>query len=77
MNITKLPNIILIVCDTLSAKHMSLYGYDRRTTPNLERLVEEKGFTVYEIVTLQVAGHLPLMPQSLLAYTLTNTEFTS
>ncbi len=48
MNITKLPNIILIVCDTLSAKHMSLYGYNRRTTPNLERLVEEKGFTVYE-----------------------------
>ncbi len=48
MNITKLPNIILIVCDTLSAKHMSLYGYDRKTTPNLERLVEEKGFTVYE-----------------------------
>ena len=41
-----LPNIILIICDTLSAKHMSLYAYERRTTPNLERLVEE-GFTVY------------------------------
>ena len=41
------PNIILIVCDTLSAKHMSLYGYHRKTTPNLERLVEEKGFVVY------------------------------
>lgn len=42
-----LPNIILIVCDTLGAKHMSLYGYERRTTPNLERLVEKEGFTVY------------------------------
>ncbi len=44
----RLPDIILIVCDTLGAKHMSLYGYDRRTTPNLERLLEEKAFTIYE-----------------------------
>jgi arylsulfatase A-like enzyme len=43
-----LPNIILIVCDTLGAKHMSLYGYERRTTPNLERLVEKEGFAIYE-----------------------------
>lgn len=42
-----LPNIILIVCDTLGAKHMSLYGYGRKTTPGLERLVEEEGFTLY------------------------------
>jgi arylsulfatase A-like enzyme len=41
------PNIILIVCDTLGAKHMSLYGYHRRTTPNLDRLVTEKGCVVY------------------------------
>ncbi len=41
-----LPNIILILCDTLGAKHMSLYGYHRRTTPCLERLVEED-FTFY------------------------------
>src|SRR5689334_8912941 len=31
------PNIILLVIDTLSARHMSLYGYERQTTPNLER----------------------------------------
>ncbi len=43
----KLPNIILIICDTLGAKHMSLYGYKRKTTPNLERLVEKEGFAVY------------------------------
>ncbi|MFN3740904.1 MAG: sulfatase, partial [Thermodesulfovibrionales bacterium] len=44
----KLPNIVLIVCDTLGAKHMSLYGYHRKTTPMLERLVEEEGFIVYK-----------------------------
>jgi len=42
-----LPNIILILCDTLGAKHMSLYGYERKTTPNLEKLVEREGWAVY------------------------------
>lgn len=41
----KLPNIILIVMDTMGAKHMSLYGYPRPTTPYLERIAEE--CTVY------------------------------
>ncbi len=31
------PNVIVLVFDTLSAQHASLYGYPRRTTPNLER----------------------------------------
>ena len=41
----KLPNIVLIVMDTAGAKHMSLYGYPRTTTPNLERLAGD--CTVY------------------------------
>jgi len=32
------PNIILVLFDALSAKNLSIYGYERRTTPNLERL---------------------------------------
>jgi arylsulfatase A-like enzyme len=36
-----LPNIILIVLDSVGAKHLSVYGYHRQTTPNLERLAEE------------------------------------
>lgn len=35
-----LPNIILIGGDGLSASHMSLYGYRRATTPNLDALAE-------------------------------------
>lgn len=31
-------NVILIVMDTVRADHLSLYGYDRRTSPNLDRL---------------------------------------
>jgi arylsulfatase A-like enzyme len=37
----KLPNIIFLVMDTAGAKHMSLYGYHRRTTPHLEKMAEE------------------------------------
>jgi arylsulfatase A-like enzyme len=32
------PNILLIVLDTVRADRLSLYGYARSTTPNLERL---------------------------------------
>jgi arylsulfatase A-like enzyme len=31
-------NVLLIVWDTVRAQNLSLYGYDRRTTPSLERL---------------------------------------
>ncbi|HLH76212.1 MAG TPA: sulfatase-like hydrolase/transferase [Candidatus Binataceae bacterium] len=34
------PNIILISLDALSAQDMSLYGYRRPTTPNLQRLAQ-------------------------------------
>jgi arylsulfatase A-like enzyme len=32
------PNVLLIVLDDVRADHLSLYGYDRETTPNLARL---------------------------------------
>ncbi|MHC4616156.1 MAG: sulfatase [Planctomycetota bacterium] len=35
------PNIILIVVDALRADHLSCYGYDRLTSPNLDRFAEE------------------------------------
>jgi len=34
----KRPNIVLITMDTVRADHLSPYGYDRNTTPNLARL---------------------------------------
>jgi arylsulfatase A-like enzyme len=38
------PNILLITLDTVRADHLSVYGYGRRTTPNLDALPA----TVYE-----------------------------
>ena len=39
-------NIIILVLDTLSARHMSLHGYDRNTTPNLSKFAEKS--TVFQ-----------------------------
>ena len=38
-------NIIIILFDAMSAQHMSLYGYPRQTTPNIDRFAERA--TVY------------------------------
>jgi hypothetical protein len=34
------PNILIFVFDAMSARNLSLYGYPRQTTPNLERFAE-------------------------------------
>jgi arylsulfatase A-like enzyme len=34
------PNVLLIILDTVRSKNLSLYGYDRPTTPVMERLAE-------------------------------------
>jgi hypothetical protein len=41
----KPADVVLIVLDTVRADHMSVYGYERNTTPNLKRLAGEA--TVY------------------------------
>ena len=35
------PNVLWIVADTLRADHMSVYGYDRPTTPELEKWAKQ------------------------------------
>ena len=34
------PNIIILLYDTFSARHISAQGYERETTPNIARLAE-------------------------------------
>jgi len=38
---TTRPPIVLISIDTFAARHLAMYGYDRETTPVLERFAEE------------------------------------
>ena len=39
--VTDLPNVLLIVLDTVRAQSLSLSGHNRNTTPQLERLAKE------------------------------------
>jgi arylsulfatase A-like enzyme len=39
-DLSEKPNFLIIVLDTLSARHMSTYGYARQTTPNISRFAE-------------------------------------
>jgi arylsulfatase A-like enzyme len=45
------PNVLLLILDTMRAQNMSLYGYARATTPNLERLATESVVFDNAIVT--------------------------
>jgi len=35
------PNIVFILIDTLRADHLGCYGYDRDTTPNIDRIAKQ------------------------------------
>jgi len=37
---TKRPNVLILTIDTLRVDRLSSYGYDRATSPNLDRLIE-------------------------------------
>ena len=51
------PNVLLIVLDTQRADHMSLYGYGRPTTPELERFAREG--TVFDRAIASSSWTLP------------------
>jgi hypothetical protein len=51
------PDVLLIVLDTVRADHMSLYGYSRPTTRELERFAARA--TVYERAQSQAIWTLP------------------
>jgi arylsulfatase A-like enzyme len=50
------PNIVLITLDTTRADHLSLYGYNRNTTPNLAQLAASASVFVHAMA----AGDLTL-----------------
>ncbi len=50
-------NVVLISMDTVRADHLSLYGYKRKTSPNLDRFAK-KAF-VFESAISQTAWTLP------------------
>ncbi|MEE4272861.1 MAG: sulfatase [Thermoanaerobaculales bacterium] len=52
------PNVVLISVDTLRADHMSLYGYPRPTTPEIDRWADERAI-VFETAVAPSPWTLP------------------
>lgn len=52
------PDVVLIVLDTLRADHMSLYGYQRPTTPKLDAWAAQRA-TVFESTVAASAWTFP------------------
>ncbi len=57
------PDLVLIVVDTLRADRLSAYGYERPTSPSLDRLAAEGA--LFEDVTSQSSWTLPSMASML------------
>lgn len=53
-----LPNVLLISIDTLRADHLSLYGYERLTSPHLDRWAKTQA-VVFENAVSQAPSTLP------------------
>lgn len=53
----RVRNVVLLLVDTLRADHLSVYGYGRDTSPNLERLA--KSAVVFEHVRSQAPCTFP------------------
>jgi arylsulfatase A-like enzyme len=51
------PNVVLVTLDTVSAAHLSLYGYPRPTTPYLQELAKDS--TVFERAVAPTSWTLP------------------
>jgi arylsulfatase A-like enzyme len=56
-NAPNAPNVLLIVLDTVGSQNLSLYGYGRETTPNLERWA--KNSVVFDNATSTAPWTLP------------------
>jgi arylsulfatase A-like enzyme len=57
------PNVLFITLDTTRADHLSCYGYKRRTTPNIDRLVEDSVLFENAVTVIPLTGpsHLSMM----------------
>ncbi|MDR2075272.1 MAG: sulfatase-like hydrolase/transferase [Holosporales bacterium] len=54
-NIPEKINIVYIIGESVNYKHMSLFGYERNTTPNLRNLAKESNFLYTQGISSAIA----------------------
>lgn len=47
-SLAEIENVIIIILDALRADHLSLYGYDRLTSPNIDKWAQGRGSIVFD-----------------------------
>ena len=62
-------NVVLIIGESYSKYHSSLYGYDKETTPLLSRMKDENELFVYDNVTSACLTTIPAIKSIMMAYT--------
>jgi arylsulfatase A-like enzyme len=66
-NLLNLPankaNLVLFTVDTLRADHLSMYGYNRKTTPNLDTIIKDSVIfdNAYTVSTYSAPAHASML----------------
>ena len=61
-------NIVLLVGESFSKFHSSLYGYEKETNPRLEKLRQDKALFVCENITSACVTTIPSMKSIMMSY---------
>ena len=62
-------NVVLVIGESFSKYHSSLYGYDKQTNPLLEEMRDEKKLFVYENATSACITTIPSIKSIMMSYT--------
>lgn len=66
---TSVENIVLVIGESFSKFHSSLYGYEKNTNPLLEKLGSDSTLLVYENITSACVTTIPSIKSIMMAYT--------
>lgn len=64
----RVGNIVLIIGESFSKFHSSLYGYEKETNPLLEKLESDSVLFVYENITSACVTTIPAMKSIMMSY---------
>lgn len=65
----RIDNIVLVIGESFSKLHSSLYGYEKKTNPRLETFEDGKALFVYKNVTSACGSTIPAIKSIMMAYT--------
>ena len=64
----KTKNIVMIIGESFSKSHSSLYGYEKKTNPQLSSLVEDGSLFVYNNITSPATSTIPSIQSIMSTY---------